>query len=99
MLAAPLRLSLSLVVVLYTFFTGSKGSLSGSSHRGFSHNPAHGSASNWGGDGLKNDIMFTFAFVEMITWFWIWVTLREERGELVRKSLKEKRRERDERDD
>lgn len=84
---------------MYTFFTGASGPLSGPSQRNFSHNPAHASSSSWGGDGLKNDVIFAFAFVEMITWFWVWITLREERGDLVRRSLKEKRRERDDRDD
>jgi hypothetical protein len=28
---------------------------------------------------LKNRVLFTWAFVEMITWFWVFVTLREER--------------------
>jgi hypothetical protein len=38
--------------------------------------------SGWG-EGLKNRVFFTWAFVEMITWFWIFVTLREERREVV----------------
>jgi hypothetical protein len=42
-----------------------------------------------GHDGISNDVFFAFAFVEMVTWFWIWITLREERPELVKKSLKD----------
>lgn len=53
------------------------------------HNPNY-TASTWGGDGLKNRLFFSFAFIETITWFWIWVTLREERPELVRKTLSER---------
>ena len=34
--------------------------------------------SSWG-EGLKNRVVFTWAFLEMITWFWAFVTLREER--------------------
>ena len=30
-------------------------------------------------------MVFTWAFVEMITWFWIFVTLREERRDLVQR--------------
>jgi len=41
--------------------------------------------SGWGGDALKNRVFFTFMFLEMITWFWIWVTLREERAGVVEK--------------
>lgn len=47
--------------------------------------------SGWGGDALKNRVFFTFMFLEMITWFWIWVTLREERAGLVER-LKAARR-------
>lgn len=43
------------------------------------HPPPGYAASTWGGDGLKNRVFFAFAFVEVISWFWIWVTLREER--------------------
>jgi Increased loss of mitochondrial DNA protein 1 len=40
------------------------------------------SASAWG-EGLKNGVFFTWAFVEMITWFWVFVTLREERRDIA----------------
>lgn len=46
------------------------------------HNPGYAPAS-WGGDGLKNRIFFTFMFIEMVSWFWVWVTLREERKEIL----------------
>jgi hypothetical protein len=39
-------------------------------------------ASSWG-EGLKNRVVFTWAFVEMITWFWVFVTLREERRDIA----------------
>lgn len=35
-------------------------------------------------------MLFTWAFVEMITWFWVFVTLREERQDLARR-IAEKR--------
>ena len=53
------------------------------------HNPSY-SASSWGGDGLKNRVFFTFAFVEMVSWFWIWVTLREERAQAMAKKARRK---------
>jgi hypothetical protein len=28
-------------------------------------------------------VVFTWAFVEMITWFWVFVTLREERRDMA----------------
>lgn len=30
-------------------------------------------------EGLKNRVVFTWAFLEMVTWFWAFLTLREER--------------------
>ena len=45
------------------------------------HNP-HYHPSSWGGDALKNRVFFAFAFVETFSWFWVWDTLREERGAL-----------------
>lgn len=47
-------------------------------------------SSSWG-EGLKNRVFFTFAFVEMITWFWVYVTLREETGVLAQKQAAEKK--------
>ncbi|KAH6675260.1 increased loss of mitochondrial DNA protein 1 [Plectosphaerella plurivora] len=77
---APLRLFLSLSAVGYCviFGTSSRGA-----NKGYS--------ATRGNDGIINDVFFAFAFVEMVTWFWIWVTLREERTELVKKSLKDTR--------
>ena len=48
--------------------------------------------SSWGGDGLKNRVVFTFAFVETISWFWVWVTLKEERRELLEAKSRKGRR-------
>jgi hypothetical protein len=46
-------------------------------------------ASGWG-EGLKNRVVFTWAFVEMMAWFWVFVTLREERQQLAIKIAKRK---------
>jgi hypothetical protein len=99
---APLRLGLSFVTVCYTFLFSAaspfyqKGASSpgaaGSSR--LPHPSAHVHVpgykpSGWGGDLLKNRVFFTFMFVEMISWFWVWVTLKEERRDLaVRKSMR-----------
>ncbi|KAI1184656.1 increased loss of mitochondrial DNA protein 1 [Nemania serpens] len=37
---------------------------------------AYGTAS--GSDGLRNRVFFAFALIEFLSWFWAWVTLREE---------------------
>ncbi|KAI9739814.1 MAG: hypothetical protein M1834_006535 [Cirrosporium novae-zelandiae] len=34
------------------------------------------------GGELKNNIVFTWAFVEMLIWFWTFITLRDERRQL-----------------
>jgi hypothetical protein len=50
------------------------------------HRAAHNAnyvPSGWGGDALKNRVFFTFMFVETMSWFWVLVTLQEERRELL----------------
>ncbi|KAK4100430.1 hypothetical protein N658DRAFT_516715 [Parathielavia hyrcaniae] len=57
-----------------------------SAHR---HAPPDGYVpSAWGGDDLKNRVFFTFMFVETMSWFWVWVTLQEERRELLAKKAR-----------
>ncbi|KAK4142907.1 increased loss of mitochondrial DNA protein 1 [Dichotomopilus funicola] len=96
---APLRLTLSFSFTLYSFFfsassplfyrPGAKLSSSSSSSR-FQHPSAHHAANNpgytpssWGGDALKNRVFFTFMFVETMSWFWVFVTLQEEKREIL----------------
>lgn len=62
---------------------------------GSQHHLHHGGAgaggykpSGWGGDYLKNRVFFAFMFVEMVSWLWVWVTLREEKRELAIKKAK-----------
>lgn len=31
------------------------------------------------GDHLKNSVVFTFGFLELTIWFWVFITLRDER--------------------
>ena len=81
-----------MVIVFYTYFLGPSSVF----YKSFQRTPSAGSsssytASSWGGDALKNRVFFTFMFLEMISWFWIWVTLREERHELVAKIRKHER--------
>ncbi|KAH6623763.1 increased loss of mitochondrial DNA protein 1 [Chaetomium tenue] len=70
------------------------GSSHSSSNR-FQHPSVHRAANNpgytpssWGGDVLKNRVFFTFMFVETMSWFWVWVTLQEERRELLTKKAR-----------
>jgi len=36
------------------------------------------------GDGLQNGLVFTWAFAELGIWFLIYITIREERGRIIR---------------
>ncbi|KAI9676219.1 MAG: hypothetical protein M1829_003048 [Trizodia sp. TS-e1964] len=47
------------------------------------------------GESLGNSVVFTWAFVEMVTWFWIYVTLRDERRQMALMVLAKKRDEED----
>jgi hypothetical protein len=83
--AAPVRLMLfgGLAVYSYAF------SASSPLYEGHSYYK-----SSWG-EGLKNRVVFTWAFLEMITWFWVFVTLREERRELAVRQAKKRAAEND----
>ncbi|TVY35512.1 hypothetical protein LSUB1_G005490 [Lachnellula subtilissima] len=72
---APARLVLLFAYTFYSFFFSAKSPM-------YSNTPQIYTASSWG-EGLKNRVFFTWAFVEMITWFWVFVTLREERRDVA----------------
>ncbi|KAL1848510.1 hypothetical protein VTK73DRAFT_10125 [Phialemonium thermophilum] len=104
---APLRFVLFLALSAYTFFFSPSSPLlyggssplseaASSSSSFLTHPSAHVRVpgyhpSAWGLDGLKNRVFFTFAFVEMISWFWVWVTLREERHDLAARRIPRRR--------
>ena len=44
------------------------------------------------GEGLNNRVVFAFAFVEMVSWFWVWTTLREERRDFLLKEQAARRK-------
>lgn len=81
---APLRATLAFFLVIYTWGFGPSSPLyGGAGHRTRGgYNPSY-LAAGWGGDTLKNRVFFTFVFIEMLAWFWVWVTLREERQGVV----------------
>ncbi|KAH6847134.1 increased loss of mitochondrial DNA protein 1 [Chaetomium sp. MPI-CAGE-AT-0009] len=102
---APLRLTLTFLLTLYSFFFSASSPLfyaaasppntstsAPSSSSRFQHPSVHRAANNpgytpssWGGDALKNRVFFTFMFVETMSWFWVWVTLQEERRDVLAK--------------
>lgn len=80
---APLRFSISLVLMIYTLAFGPSSPLSSQPH------PGRAAYASWGGDALKNRVFLTFIATELIAWFWAYVTLREEREQvLARKAMK-----------
>ncbi|RAL62424.1 hypothetical protein DID88_004990 [Monilinia fructigena] len=83
---APVRFSLSAALALYSWLFSSTSPMlsSRASYR----------AGGWG-EGLKNRIVFTWAFIEMMAWFWVFVTLREERQQIAIKHAKRKAAEED----
>ncbi|ROW00040.1 hypothetical protein VPNG_08341 [Cytospora leucostoma] len=90
---APLRLFISLILLAYTFaFSPSSPIYADPKARGHTSRPdAHSRnpgyvASSWGGDGLKNRVFFAFMFIEMVSWFSLWVTLRDERRAILAKN-------------
>ncbi|KAJ4417672.1 hypothetical protein N0V82_006033 [Gnomoniopsis sp. IMI 355080] len=90
---APLRFLISLLLLGYTFLLSSSSPFYRDEGRGWMAAPTVGYSSNyapsgWGGDGLKNRVFFVFIFVEMISWLWVWVTLKEETREILLKKAK-----------
>jgi len=72
---APVRLAVFFCLAFYSYAFSDSSPM-------YSTKTYHASA--WG-EGLKNRVLFTWAFVEMITWFWVFVTLREEKVALLRR--------------
>ncbi|KAF7867383.1 hypothetical protein EAF04_005466 [Stromatinia cepivora] len=83
---APIRFSLSAGLALYSWLFSSVSPMltSRNSYR----------SGGWG-EGLKNRIVFTWAFIEMMAWFWVFVTLREERQQIAIKKAQKKAAEED----
>lgn len=50
--------------------------------------PLAGAGTGGGWDGLRNRLFFVLAFVEMMAWFWAWITLREDTRTLLTRMRK-----------
>ncbi|KAF4127011.1 Increased loss of mitochondrial DNA protein 1 [Geosmithia morbida] len=87
---APLRALFSMAILFYVYMFGPSSPIYQSeSPRGpltapSGYNPSYVPA-KWGGDVLKNRVVFALMFVEMSSWFWAWMTLREDRYALVQR--------------
>ena len=73
----PVRLVFLFLLSGYTILF-KKGGLLGSQSSAFSTSP---------GDYLKNSFVFAWGFIEISAWFWVFVTLREERRERARQLI------------
>lgn len=93
---APLRFLLTFLLLLYTFLFSATSPFyrADAAAGGWSTSPtAHSRSasyapSSWGGDLLKNRVFFAFIFVEMVSWLWAWVTLREEKQEVMQRKAR-----------
>ena len=48
------------------------------------------------GDYLKNSMMFTWSFMEMVLWFWVFITLRDERRQAAVRLIEKRKKEAEE---
>ncbi|KAL8709121.1 MAG: hypothetical protein Q9220_006142 [cf. Caloplaca sp. 1 TL-2023] len=55
--------------------------------------PRSEQASGW--ENLNNSVIFTWGFLEMLCWFWVFITLRGEKRELAIRKAEKKRAEED----
>ncbi|KAL8781800.1 MAG: hypothetical protein Q9203_000101 [Teloschistes exilis] len=76
---APVRCTFFFALTGYVYAFKPKGPIRAASEK----------ESPW--DHLNNSIVFTWSFVEMICWFWIFITLRDERRELAIRQAEKKR--------
>ncbi|KAI1401811.1 increased loss of mitochondrial DNA protein 1 [Hypoxylon fuscum] len=89
---APLRITLWAALSLYAYFSTPSYGRAGASRMSHPLVPPSSfvaSAGGTGADGLRNRVFFTLAFLEFLSWFWVWVTLKEE---VVRFNARKRRR-------
>lgn len=94
---APLRVFLFALLAIGVFVTGPRSQSDPASR--LSHPRAPWVASSYGtaaggAEALRNRVLFTFAFVEFVAWYWLWTVVRDEAGALVAQKLERAERER-----
>ncbi|KAF3055754.1 hypothetical protein GL218_06840 [Daldinia childiae] len=78
---APLRIIVFASLSLFSYFSTPTAGRSGANRLSHPLTPPSAfipGAVVSGSDGLRNRVFFTFAFLEFLSWFWVWVTLKEE---------------------
>ncbi|KAF2255258.1 hypothetical protein BU26DRAFT_153164 [Trematosphaeria pertusa] len=81
----PVRLAFLFVVTGYTYTFKEGGMLSSKGH---AYAPG-------AGDHLKNSIVFTWGFLELAAWFWVFITLRDERRQRAMRLIEQRKAEHD----
>jgi len=77
----PIRLIYFFVITAYTYLFKNDGM----AMLGKSYKPS-------AGDHLKNGLIFSWGFVEILMWFWIYLGVREERRQVVARTIQKRER-------
>jgi len=77
---APIRITVFFTYTFYSYVFSSSSPIHQSRSDGVIRSPYI--PITWG-EGVKNSLFFTWAFLELICWFWVFLTVREERRELA----------------
>jgi hypothetical protein len=80
----PIRLIYFFLITGYTYLFKNDGMAT----QGKSYEPS-------AGDHLKNGLIFSWGFVEILIWFWIYLGVREERRQAAAHILQERERRRE----
>ncbi|KXJ91345.1 increased loss of mitochondrial DNA protein 1 [Microdochium bolleyi] len=87
---APLRAFIFFVATVYIYLTNpTTASSGGRLSRPKAPYVGASYGTTGGGEALRNRLFFTFAFIEFLAWFWVWVTIKEDAGKF---STKKRRR-------
>lgn len=77
----PVRLVFLFALTGYTFLFKEGGMFGGARGIGYSASP---------GSHLKNSVVFSWGFIELSIWFWVFTSLREERRERAKKIIEQR---------
>ncbi|KAF2099007.1 hypothetical protein NA57DRAFT_56637 [Rhizodiscina lignyota] len=83
--STPLRLALLFMFSCYIYLT-KEGGLLGSKHHAWGHTPSPG-------DYLRNRVIFTWAFTQMLALFWVYALLGEESKQVAERQAERRMRE------
>ncbi|KAF2015838.1 hypothetical protein BU24DRAFT_422139 [Aaosphaeria arxii CBS 175.79] len=79
----PVRLAFLFGITGYTYLF-KEGGMFAARGRAYKYNA---------GDDLKNSLVFTWGFIEMAAWFWVFVTIRDERRQRAARLIEKRKAE------